>query len=96
MDYLRFLRIPFIFFFNFRVTQNGEQSEFKVFIKNERILQNNKLIANTFINYFCNIKNMPKDLYFEEQTSNVCVDRTKASIEKCKDHPSIGYIKEKN
>ena len=38
---------------------------------------------------------MLKDLYFEEQTSNVCIDRTKASIEKCEDHPSIGYIKEK-
>ena len=82
-------------FFQFSSNAKWRTERVQSFHKNERILQNNKQIANTFINYFCNIKNMPKDLYFEEQTSNVCVGRTKASIEKCKDHPSVGYIKEK-
>ena len=61
-------------------------------MENQTVLQNNKLAADTFNEYFCYIvKNLyiPKRPCFEDQTSNLCGDRLKASIEKYKDHPSI-------
>ena len=66
-------------------------------MENETILQNDKLNADTFKVDFCNIvKNIsiPKDPCFEDQTSNLCADRVKASIEKYKYHPSIICIKD--
>ena len=50
------------------------------------------------INQLSNIAedlSIPKDTWFEIQSSNLCADKVKASIEKCKDHPSIICIKDK-
>ena len=64
-------------------------------VENERILQNHKLIANTFNKYFCFIvKNIsiPRSLSIEEQTPNSCV---KTSINKYKDHQSTDFVNNK-
>lgn len=50
-------------------------------VENETILQNDKLIADSFNNCFCNIvknQSVPKDPFFEEQTSNLFEDEVKA------------------
>lgn len=67
-------------------------------VENEIFLQNDKLIANIFNNYFCKIAkylSIQKDLCFSEQSSNTCAERVKHSIEKYKDHPSTDCIKDK-
>ena len=60
----------------------------------KKLFRNDKLIACALNKYLCNIfKNLsiPKDPCFEDQTSNSCTDRVKASIVKYKDHPIIIY-----
>ena len=67
-------------------------------IEKETILQNDKLIADTFHKYFSNIvKNIfiPKDPCFEDETTNLCAYRVKAFIKKYKHHPNINFIKDK-
>ena len=67
-------------------------------IENDTIFQNNKLFADTFNKYFCDIVediSFPKDPCLEDQTSNLCADRVKASIKIYKDHPSIIFIENK-
>ena len=41
------------------------------------------------------VLSIPKDACFENQSSTLCADKIKASIEKCKNHPSIICIKDK-
>ena len=54
-------------------------------VENKTIFQNDKLVVDTFNKYFCIFfkkLSIPKDLCFEDQTSNLRADSVKASIKK--------------
>lgn len=64
-------------------------------VENETILQNDKSVAGTFYNYFRNIfKNLsfPIGPCFEEQTSNLCLDKIKTCVEKCERYSLDSFV----